>query len=174
MKKTFLILGIALLTAGLSSCNCEVDNEAANTETVVTESNDEDSKCGEGKCGQGKCGGADEATEEVDHFASMDTDANGEISKEEFDAHAEERFASHDEDEDGMMESKDCHMSEELNQDGDEFISKEEFMNGHNTMFTEMDTDNSLSISPEEMEAHFESMKSDDEDCEEKCGGEDC
>lgn len=175
MRKTFLILGLAMLTIGFTSCNCDVDNTTTETETVVTEAGEETSKCGEGKCGEGKCGGAEEESKEVDHFASMDTDANGEISREEFDANVEERFASIDEDLDGQIESKDCHMSKMLNKDGDEFISKEEFITGHNTMFTEMDTDNNLIISPEEMEAHFETMEMDDEDCkDEKCGGEDC
>ena len=57
---------------------------------------DKEGKCGEGKCGEGKCGKGKK-------MKMMDTDGDGAISKQEFMAHAEKKFAKKDKNGDGVI-----------------------------------------------------------------------
>ncbi len=175
MKKTFLVLGMAALMAGFTACGGNAEQKATEnntTDKAAVENNDEGSKCGEGKCGEGKCGGANEAGEKTDHFSSIDADANGEISKEEFVAHVTKEFAEKDANGDGKVTAEECGHFDMLNTDGDDFISEEEFSAGHENMFNKMDKDGSGSISREEMEAQMKAMK--EKAGESKCGEGKC
>jgi Ca2+-binding EF-hand superfamily protein len=169
MKKTFYVLGMAALMAGFTACNSGTE-KADNNDAAKVEKTDADSKCGEGKCGEGKCGSADAKDEKQDHFASIDTDGNGEISKEEFAAHVKVEAAEKDADGNGKITAEECGKFDMLNTDGDDYISAEEFEAGHNMMFTKMDKDESGTISREEMEAQMKAMKEGAAD--KKCGGE--
>lgn len=178
MKKTFYVLGMAALMAGFTACNSgtETTDNSENTAVENTEV-DAGAKCGEGKCGEGKCGGADTEGEKQDHFASIDTDGNGEISKEEFEAHIAVEFTEKDKNADGQITADECGKFDMLNKDGDDFISDEEFANGHNMMFEKMDKDASGTISKEEMEAQMKAMKAEmgeDADADAKCGEGKC
>jgi len=92
-------------------------------------------KCGEGKCGGGKCGGDKAKEAKADYFKAMDTNNDGKVTKEEFTAHAAKEYAKKDKNNDGKVEGSECRMFDKFNTDGDKFLSKEEFVNGHNSMF---------------------------------------
>ena len=167
MRKTFYVLGMAALMATFTACNSGAEQTESKDDAKV-ENADGAAKCGEGKCGEGKCGGADEAGEKQDHFASIDTDGNGEISKEEFEAHVKIEAAEKDADGNGKITAEECGKFDMLNTDGDDFISDEEFAAGHNKMFTKMDKDESGTISKEEMKAQMKAMK--EKAGDKKCG----
>lgn len=186
MKKTFYVLGMFALMATFTACNSET-KQTENTDATKVENTEGaakcgEGKCGEGKCGEGKCGGADEAGEKQDHFASMDTDGNGEISKDEFDAHVKKEVVEKDANGDGKLTADECGHFDKLNTDDDDFISEEEFKTGHEKMFNKMDADANGSISREEMEAQMKAMNeaATDKKCcdaagaEEKCGEGKC
>lgn len=167
MKKTFYVLGMAALIATFTACNsCE--DKTDNKDAAKIENTDKDSKCGEGKCGEGKCGGNDTNGEKQDHFASIDTDGNGEITKEEFEVHVKSEATAKDTDGNGKITADECGNFEMLNTDGDDFISEEEFEAGHSMMFTKMDKDESGTVSLEEMEAQMKAMK--EKTSDKKCG----
>ncbi|MCK5856152.1 MAG: EF-hand domain-containing protein [Bacteroidales bacterium] len=167
MRKTIYVLGMVALMATFTACN----SAAENTDTKKVETADADAKCGEGKCGEGKCGGADAEGEKEDHFADIDTDGNGEITKEEFVVHVTKEFKSVDKNEDGKVTTEECGHFDMLNTDGDDLISSEEFEAGHDTMFSKMDKDGSGTVSREEMEAQMKAMKENtSDDAEKKCG----
>ena len=169
-----LIAITALLSFGTVSCNCEGNDcsDSSNTETSTTKG---DSKCGDAKCGDAKCGGADAKGEKVDHFSSVDTDANGFISKEEFSAHGEVEFKEKDTDNDGSLTKEGCKMFDKFNTDGNDLLSKEEFVAGHDMMFTKLDSDGDSNISKEEMKAFMAKMTTKaDVKAEAKCGEGKC
>jgi len=175
MRKVTYVFGLFVTTAflaiGMSSCGNQSEQTKEEAVEVAVES-DVAAKCGEGKCGEGKCGGADEAGEKQDHFASIDTDGDGIISKEEFTAHMDNEFAEKDSDGDGNITADDCKMFDKFNANGDEFVSKEEFSAGHGAMFGKIDADGNGSISKDEMKAFAASMETATEEA--KCGEGKC
>ncbi len=179
MKKVLLSLSAIAVLATFTACNS--GNTEAKTDDAATvvenaeqaETPKEDAKCGEGKCGEGKCGEG-KGEEKVDHFASIDTDGNGEISKEEFAAHIKGELAEKDTNKDGKITKDECGKFDMFNTDGNDFVSEEEFAAGHEMMFKKMDTDASGSISKAEMEAQMKAMHADAKDADAKCGEGKC
>jgi Ca2+-binding EF-hand superfamily protein len=176
MKKTFLVLGIAAVMAVFTACgNSGATNKENTEEKAAVENADEEvQKCGEGKCGEGKCGGATEDGAKQDHFSSIDTDGDGQITQEEFVAHITKEFSEKDANGDGKITADECGHFDQLNTDGDDFISDQEFTDGHDAMFKKMDADGSGTISREEMEAQMKKMEADKAEVESKCGEGKC
>jgi len=175
MRKVTYVLGLFVTTAflaiGMSSCGSQSEQPKEDAVEVAVET-ETVAKCGEGKCGEGKCGEASEEGEKKDHFASIDVDGDGFISKDEFNAHMDNEFAEKDSDGDGNITADDCKMFDKFNANGDEFVSKEEFTAGHGAMFGKLDADANGSISKEEMKVFVASMSAEHE--EGKCGEGKC
>ncbi len=152
MKKTFIILGSVVIMATLNSCgNSETteENNAVATDTIEAVDNAEVE--------------AADVNEEAEqsHFAVMDSDGDGKITKEEFVAHVTKEFAEKDANGDGKITKEECDHFDALNTDGDDFISDEEFEAGHGNMFAKMDADTDGFVTEEEMNAHVASMEED-------------
>ncbi|MCK5845845.1 MAG: EF-hand domain-containing protein [Bacteroidales bacterium] len=162
---------VALLSFGTTSCMSETSE--VKKDIVVDEGATEknESKCGEGKCGEGKCGGTEATEEKVDHFATVDTDNDGFISKEEFEVHGAVEFAEKDTDGDGSLTKEGCKMFDKFNTDGNDLLSKEEFVAGHSSMFAKLDSNGDSKITKEEMEAFMNNAHGETtEKAESKCG----
>lgn len=111
-----------------------------------------------GKCGEGKCGGDKGKAVKTDMFKAIDTNSDGKVTKEEFAAHAAEEYAAKDKNNDGKVDSKECMMFDKFNKDGNDYLSKDEFVKGHKGMFDKIDSDKSGSISRSELNAFHKSM----------------
>ena len=103
------------------------------------------------------------------HFAEMDVDKNGSLSNEEFTATSKDEFKKKDKNNDGKLTKEECPHFDEINEDGDDFLTKAEFELGHGKLFGQMDTNGDVVVSMEEMVAFMKSMKK-----EMKCGDGKC
>ena len=121
-------------------------------------------------CGEAKKEVKDEVKKEVkdevkkevkkaDHFAEIDLDENGKVTKEEFSAHSKVEFTEKDANKDGKIQKEECGKFDMFNKDGDDFLSEEEFVNGHDGMFAKIDTDADGSFTKADMKAFQVSMK---------------
>ena len=89
--------------------------------------------------------------EKENHFAEMDIDKDGKISKDEFNAHAKEEYKNKDKNKDGKITKDECGKFDKLNTDGNDFLSEEEFVKGHAGMFEKMDADKDGFVTQDEM-----------------------
>ncbi len=173
MKKTFYVLGMAALMAGFTACNSGAE-KADNKEAAKVEKTDADSKCGEGKCGEGKCGTA-APEKKKSKFDMMDTDADGQISQEEFIAFVSTKFSVKDADGSGNITKEECAHFDILDTDGDNSVTEQEFNDGLGKVFESIDADANGFITKEEMKAHVKGEEaSADAATEKKCGEGKC
>jgi len=144
MKKTIFTLGFVAILATFNACNNSEKpaDKNANASIEKADGTKKVPKSDEGK-----------VVEKEDHFAAIDANGDGEISKDEFTAHVKKEFAKKDTNGDGKVTKDECGKFDMFNTDGNDFISEEEFTAGHEKMFKSMDTDGSGTISKEEMNA---------------------
>lgn len=177
LKKISYFVGMlviaAFLTIGLNSCGNQTAASEQETVAASTDDNAETSKCGEGKCGEGKCGGAEAGEKEVDMFASIDTDADGNITKEEFVAHRMAEFAKKDADGNDEIGKEECPMFDKFNTDGNDVLSKDEFFASNDIVFPKIDTDADGNVTRDEFTAFKASMAASDDGAS-KCGEGKC
>lgn len=170
MKKVLILFMLASSIGYLTSCN-GTSESADKTNIENADGVMPDGKCSK-ECAK-ECAGKDGMEMDCnEHFASMDTDSSGEVSLAEFKTHAEANFTEDNEGE-GVC-SKECMMFDEFNTDGDDKISKEEFIAGHEAMFTKIDTDANGSFNGDEWKAFTTSMHKDEAAAESKCGEGKC
>ncbi len=154
-----------MLVAGsvvMVSCNQSTDSAKAE------EAAKSEAKCGQGKCG-GDCGDSDEKEAKVtDYFAAMDANSDGTISLDEFKSHAEADYKAKDKNESGDVCSNECMMFDKFNTDGDDKLSLEEFVAGHEAMFAKIDADANQGIDKAEWDSFAASMHQEHGDA--KCG----
>jgi len=113
----------------------------------------------------------EEAQKKVDHFAEVDADKDGKLSKEEFVGHTKEEFGKKDKNGDGKLDKDECGMIDKFDANKDGGVNPEEFAKGHETMFAKIDADKDGTVTKEEFVAFRASMKKGK--CGEgKCGGE--
>lgn len=165
MKKTFYVLGMAALMAGFTACNSGAET-TDNNESAAVENADEGAKCGEGKCGEGKCGAAT-SEKKKSKLDMMDTDADGQISQEEFITLMSTKFTVKDADGSGSISKDECIQDgcasfdnfNILDTDGDSFISEQEYTDGLGNVFSNIDADADGFISKEELKVHAKGEK---------------
>ena len=116
--------------------------------------------CGDTKKKEVKTEKKETKTEEkkTDHFAEVDTDGDGKISKIEFEAHGEAEYKEKDTNGNGKIEKDECGKFDLFNSDKDDFLSKEEYTKGHNLMFAKIDTDGDGFFNKEDKENYNKEM----------------
>lgn len=124
-------------------------------------------KCGGGKCGGGKCGKAKAKAKggKAMMFMSKDANGDGKVSLKEFQDEALAEFPEKDKNKDGKITREECGMFDDFNTDGNDFLSKEEFINGHKALFEKLDVNHDGFVVPSEAKQMQSIMK---------CGGGKC
>ena len=108
MKLASLTPVAAVLAVSLTSVSHAADSSPAATKPMAmmasgkTDKQCPEGKCGEGKCGEGKCG---EGKCGAMMDAAADTNNDGNISKEEFTAFHDKKFAAMDANGNGVIEA---------------------------------------------------------------------
>lgn len=98
MKLASLTPVAAVLAVSLTSVSHAADSSPAATKPMaMMASGKTDKQCPEGKCGEGKCGAMMDA--------AADTNNDGNISKEEFTAFHDKKFAAMDANGNGVIEA---------------------------------------------------------------------
>jgi len=113
--------------------------------------------------------------QKVDKFAMMDADKSGDVSQEEFVAFASDKaFAMKDKNKDGKLQKDECKRFDDFNKNGDDFVSKEEFVEGHKAMFGKIDANGDGKITKDEFQGFMKKMMAGKKCGAGKCGAGKC